>query len=64
MIIAAIAVMPAVRHIDAAAKNCERAALVLKPGVEMLSAGGERLGNVDRPTRRGAPSLSDKAKTR
>ena len=51
MIIAAIAVMPAVRDVDLAVENGERAALILKPGVEMLSAGGERLGDVDRPAR-------------
>src|SRR5271166_5861227 len=51
MIITAVAGMPAVRHIDPAVENGERAALVLKPGVEMLSAGGERLGDVDRPAR-------------
>jgi hypothetical protein len=43
--------MPAVRHIDPASENGERAALVLKPGIEMLSADGQRLGDVDRPAR-------------
>ena len=49
MIVPAIAVMPAVRHIDPAVQNGERAALVLKSGIEMLSPAGQRLGNVDGP---------------
>src|SRR5207248_7523009 len=51
MVIAAIAVMPAVRDIDPAAQNGERAALVLKPGIKMFSAGGQSLGDFDRPAR-------------
>jgi hypothetical protein len=39
--------MPAIRHIDPAVENGERAALVLEPGIEMLSVGGERLGDVE-----------------